>query len=344
MNEYSQSYWMQVPAISGEKNEFPQDSSVVIIGSGLSGASIGYFLQQHGFKNVTLIDYQADHSASYRNAGHILHGTVESMKAMCEIHGREKAKELWDFSIQICDQIGTSIQCLGIDADYRQDGYLVIAISEVEDRECKASVNLLNEMGFQSEYVDTETVRRLGFNNCFGARYERGSAQAHPIKFRNGIINKFLEHGGKYYSNIQVQSLEETSGGVEISTQRGKINADAVVIAANAYSPLFSDFFRSRGLIDPFRGQIITSKPLKHRFQVKYPHSFDHGYEYALVTEDNRLLLGGWRNHSSTGETGTYSLEVNPFIENGLKDPPTLLQYPRTIRVGIQLVWYHGSQ
>ena len=31
-NEYSQSYWMQVAAISGEKNEFPQDSSVVIIG------------------------------------------------------------------------------------------------------------------------------------------------------------------------------------------------------------------------------------------------------------------------------------------------------------------------
>ena len=118
-----------------------------------------------GLSNVTLIDYQHNHSASYRNAGHILHGTVESMKAMCEIHGREKAKELWDFSIQICDQIGTSIH-LGIDADYRQDGDPVIAISEVEGL-CKASVNLLNEMGFQSEYVDTKQSGRFLDNNCF---------------------------------------------------------------------------------------------------------------------------------------------------------------------------------
>jgi gamma-glutamylputrescine oxidase len=318
--KYSNSYWMEAPVRQGDTAAFPERASVVVIGSGLSGVSVGYFLNQRGMEDVVLVDYQPEESASYRNCGHILYGTVESMKAMCEIHGEAKARELWQFSIDICNKVEQTILEHKIDADYRRDGYLVISISDVEDGECRDSVKLLGRMGFQSEYVDARTVRELGFRNCFGARYEAGSAQAHPVKFRNGVLEQFLRTGGKYYSNVQALSLHETPDGVEIITPRGKIHCDAAVIAANAYSPLFSDFFRSRGLIDPFRGQIIASKPLRHEFKVRYPHSFDHGYEYALVSEDNRLILGGWRNHSSTGEVGTYSLEVNPFIEQGLKD------------------------
>lgn len=320
MTDYSKSYWMDVPVVTGDTADFPEKASVVVIGSGLTGASVGHFLNRRGFEDVAIVDYQPEVSASYRNCGHILYGTVESMKAMVDIHGEAKARELWQFSIDICEKMGATVRELGIDADYRREGYLVIANSEVEDGECRDSVSLLNRMGFQSDYVDAGTVRGLGFKNCFGARFESGSAQAHPVKFRNGVIREFLRTGGRYHSDVQVLSVDETPDGVEVRTPRGVIHADAAVIAANAYSPLFSDFFKSRGLIDPFRGQIIASKPLKHDFRVKYPHSFDHGYEYAIVSEDNRLVLGGWRNHSSTGEVGTYSLEVNSYIEQGLKD------------------------
>jgi glycine/D-amino acid oxidase-like deaminating enzyme len=320
MSDFSSSYWMEVPVIIGNTSELPKKASVVVIGSGLSGASVGHFLNRRGFEDVVIVDYKPEESASYRNCGHILYGTVESMKAMVEIHGVAKAKELWQFSIDICDKVETTVQELGFDAEYRRDGYLVTSISEVEDRECRESVELLNSLGFESDYVDANVVRDLGFLNCHGARFEAGSAQAHPVKFRNGVLKEFLRTGGKYYSDVEVLSLNETPDGVEIHTARGVIHADAAVIAANAYSPLFSDFFKSRGLIDPFRGQIITSKPLKHDFKVRYPHSFDHGYEYAIISNDNRLVLGGWRNHSATGEVGTYSLEVNQHIEQGLKN------------------------
>jgi len=318
-DQYSKSYWMEVPLLLGNTTSFPEKASIVVIGSGLSGASVGYFLSEKGFDDVCVVDYQPEQAASYRNCGHILYGTVESMKAMVEIHGKEKARELWKFSTEICDMVETTSQELGIDIGYKRDGYLVISISDVEDQECRDSVKLLNSMGFQSEYVDAETIKRLGFKSCHGARFESGSAQAHPVKFRNGVMDAFLRKGGRYHSDIRVIGLNETSDGVEVHTQRGVIHADAAVIAANAYSPLFSDFFRERGLIDPFRGQIIASKPLKHEFRVKYPHSFDHGYEYALVSDDNRLILGGWRHNSETREMGTYSLDTNPLIENGLK-------------------------
>lgn len=316
---YSHPYWLDVPAIRGEQGALPSGGSVIVIGAGLTGVSVAWWLQQRGFTDVLLIDHQPEVAASFRNAGHILYGTVESMKALVEIHGEQKAKALWSFSIEICEQVKHTVERLGADVDYQQAGYLVISIDEAEDRECRESVRLLNALGFQSDYVDAETVAQLGFRACCGARYERGSAQAHPVKFRNAVLSDWIRQGGRYHSGIEVMGLEETGEGVQVKTVQGDLSCDAVVVAANAYSPLFSDFFRSRRLVEPFRGQIITSKPLPYDFKVRYPHSFDHGYEYSLVTPDNRLLIGGWRNHSSTREVGTYSLEVNPYIEEGLK-------------------------
>src|SRR4029077_15025318 len=123
----------------------------------------GYWLQKQGFSDITLIDYQPKDSASYRNCGHILYGTVESMKAFSEIHGHDKARELWGFSVEICDRVRDTIEELNLDADYRQEGYLVLAISEAEDKECRDSVKLLNSSGFQSDYLPQEKTRQLGF-------------------------------------------------------------------------------------------------------------------------------------------------------------------------------------
>lgn len=313
-------YWLRIPPLVGEKNPPPEKADIVIIGSGLSGVSAASFLQEKGFQNILLVDDEPEKGASFRNAGHILYGTVESMKALSEIHGEDTAREIWEFSIELCHEVRETIRRHHIGCDYKQDGYLVIAVSEVENEECLKSIRLLNRMGFQSEYWDPKTVRELGFKNVFGARFEKGSAQAHPVKFRNALLKIFLERGGKYHSGVKVTNVAADSHSANIITEQGGIAAEACVIAANAYSPLFCDFFRARGLIDPFRGQILTSAPLTQKFAVTYPHSFDHGYEYALLTEDNRLLIGGWRDHSSTKEVGTYSLAVNPYIEQGLKD------------------------
>lgn len=319
MADFTKSYWMEANPVTGEKSK-PKDGGIAVIGSGLSGASTAYWLMENGFGDVTILDFEHEKAATYRNCGHILYGTVESMMALVALHGEETAKEIWQFSIDICHKVRDTVRRLGLDADYRQDGYLVISIDETEDQEIKHSIELLKSMGFDSNYVPKNEVEALGFKNVFGARFEPGSAQAHPVKFRNGLINHVLKQGARYYSGVKVSAVEEEGDFVEVTHQHGVGKYDAVVIAANAYSPLLSRYFAERRLVDPFRGQIITSKPLKHEFKVKIPHSFDHGYEYALVSQDNRLIIGGWRNNTPGGEVGTYDIIPNPMVEQGLQD------------------------
>lgn len=320
MTDFTKSYWMEVPPILGQKSR-PKEGGVLIVGSGLAGVSAAYWLQQNGFEDIVMVDYEPEKSATYRNCGHILYGTVESMMALVALHGEQAARDIWGFSIDLCHQVRETIRELSIDADYKQDGYLVIAIDETEDREIKESISTLTRMGFHSEYVDRQELQKLGFKNVHGARFEKGSAQAHPVKFRNGVLQAALDAGLDYYSNVKVTSIDETSSGVTIQAEgHGELHYDAVVIAANAYSPLLSRFYAEKRLVEPFRGQIITSAPLKHDFKVRYPHSFDHGYEYALVTPDNRLMIGGWRNQVPGNEIGTYDVMPNPSVDAGLAD------------------------
>lgn len=319
MNDWTQSYWMTIPPRTG-KHEAPKDGGIAVIGSGLAGASAAYWLMENGFDDVTIVDFEQEKAATYRNCGHILYGTVESMMALTALHGETTAREIWGYSIDICHEVRDTIKRLNLDADYRQDGYLVVAIDDVEDREIKESIELLRRNGFDSTYIPQAEVEAMGFKNVRGARFEPGSAQAHPVKFRNGLIEEAVRRGARYYSNVNVESVEENGDLVEVKSQHGIHKFDAVVIAANAYSPLLSRFFAERKLVDPFKGQIITSKPLKHQFKVKIPHSFDHGYEYALVSEDNRLIIGGWRNNTPGGEIGTYDVIPNPMVETGLQD------------------------
>jgi glycine/D-amino acid oxidase-like deaminating enzyme len=273
-----------------------------------------------GFEDLTILDFEQEKAATHRNCGHILYGTVESMMALTALHGEETAREIWGYSIDICHEVRETVKRLNLDADYRQDGYLVIAIDQHEDKEIQESIKLLNRNGFDSSYVPKAEVEALGFKSVYGARFEPGSAQAHPVKFRNGLIDNVLRRGVTYHSGVNVSSVEESGEHVEVTSQFGAHKFDAVVLATNAYSPLVSRYFAERKLVDPFKGQIITSKPLKHNFKVKFPHSFDHGYEYALVSEDNRLIIGGWRNNVPSGEIGTYDIIPNPAVDIGLKE------------------------
>lgn len=320
MDQVTPSYWQREPLLRGEQSR-PRSGGIAIIGAGISGASVAYWLAQRGLDELTLIDFEPERAATLRNCGHILYGTVESMHAMVQIHGPEVAKEIWAFSIEACHAVRDTMATLGVDCDYRQDGYLVIAIDAAEEREIQHSVQLLESMGFASSYRSEAELRALGFRHTYGGRYEPGSAQAHPVKFRNALISSALGQGVRYHSGWQVTAVEDQGHQVVVRFADGSLaHYEAAVICANAYSPLLSAYFANKRLIEPFRGQIITSKPLRQRLPVSYPHSFDHGYIYALATPDQRLMIGGWRNHTPHGEVGTYDLTPNPQVEAGLRE------------------------
>jgi glycine/D-amino acid oxidase-like deaminating enzyme len=229
MSGFSHPYWLETPSLKGSK-EKPRDAEIVIIGSGLSGVSTAYWLQEKGYTDLLLVDFEPDTAATFRNCGHILYGTVESMQALVALHGEEVARKLWTLSIDVCHEVRETIKRHQIEAHYRQDGYLVIAIDESEDREIQLSIELLNKNGFGSHYVSRQELEKKGFRKVHGGRFEPGSAQAHPTLFRNGLLEVCLKRGLRYHSGVKVTAVEEQGEKVRLRTEAwGDIFGDAIV-------------------------------------------------------------------------------------------------------------------
>ena len=135
---------------------------------GISGVSTAYFLQQQGYKDVKLLDFEPEKAASFRNCGHILHGPVESIKALTELYSHEIAEKIWAHSIELCRQMEATIQRCQIPCEYQKNGYLVMAIDEAELREISQSVDILNGMGFDNELLSQSELESRGFKNVLG--------------------------------------------------------------------------------------------------------------------------------------------------------------------------------
>lgn len=322
MDNQTKSYWLETALIQGKQTTPEHDKeSICVIGSGVTGVSCAYYLLKEGF-HVTLVDHEPNRAASFRNASHVLYGTVESYQALSAFHGRQTAKDLWSLSIDVCHRVRNLVNEHDLDVDYKQDGYLVMAVDDVENSEVRESIRLLNEDGFQSDYVCQADLEEMGFRNVTGARFESGSAQVHPVKFRNELLKQALSMGLKYHTGVFVENIEEEQEAAALYI-KGESNPRlfmAAVIATNAYSPLLSRFFQEQKLLEPFAGQIIVSSPMKNPINISYPHSFNRGYEYAVRTQDGRLLIGGWRDNVAGNEIGSYDLKPLEEVNQGLKD------------------------
>ncbi|MBC62231.1 MAG: hypothetical protein CMP11_07210 [Zetaproteobacteria bacterium] len=318
-DQISPSFWMKEKILTAKKKSI-EDNNILIIGSGISGVSCAFsLLNKNSQMGISIVDYEVEKSASFRNCGHVLLGSAESPKALLSLHGKEVTKTIWQFSHDACVKLKETIKQHNISCDFKNNGYLVMAIDESESCEIKSSLEILSEIGFPGEFYDHDQVAKLGFKKILAARYDPYSCQVHPVKLRNGLLNFILENENiTYSSGVKVLDLEASVDGVKVITDQGTRFFDAVIVACNAYTPFISRSLEAKELVVPFKGQIMTSQPLKHPFQVTYPHSFDHGYMYALVTGDNRLMIGGWRNHIEGGELGQYGLAPNPILESGL--------------------------
>lgn len=317
------SYWLETPLVTGRP--FAEESSAVkgeilVIGSGLAGVSTAYWLMKAGMTDVVLVDHIPEQAASFRNCGHLLPGTVESLAALVKLKGKAVAEAIWRYSVAACEQVTQTAKELSIDCELRRNGYLTIALEGSQMAEIHESTALLNSLGYRNEVWQPEQLAEVGIAAGLGARFEPEASSMNPVKFRNGLLDWCLAKGLRYFSGVEVSRVEQVSDGVELGTACGRqLSGDFAVVAANAYAQNMLPSVKARQLAVPFRGQILVSEPLPEGFPLaEIPHSYNHGYEYALRTVGNRLIIGGWRDKIPGMERGDYSLEPNPVITEGL--------------------------
>ena len=136
--------------------DFPHNVTydIVVIGAGLLGIAVAYYLKMMGCGRLLVLEKEfIGYAASGRNAGFILSGMSEPYSRLVVGMGAQGARDLMAATLENHELIAEAVFDRNIECGYQRSGSFRLATSEVEKRELGESADLLQRDGFAAEYV-----------------------------------------------------------------------------------------------------------------------------------------------------------------------------------------------
>jgi gamma-glutamylputrescine oxidase len=276
-------------------------TEVCVIGLGGSGLSCIQELLERG-KHVVGIDAgTVAGGAAGRNGGFLMAGLALSHHEAIENLGRERAKKLYDMSLeQLC-----YIQAATPEA-VRQVGSLRIAYDEQEFEDCEAQHAAMRADGLSLERYEGAEGRGLFFPH---------DAAFQPLLRCRLLAKQVMKRGATLFENTPALDFQGTT----VFTPHGRIEAKTVVVAVDGrlehLLPELSPRVRTARL------QMLGTAPTN---EVSIPRPVYHrwGYEYWQQLANGSVALGGFRDHFKEREwtsENTPSSEIQELLEKFLR-------------------------
>jgi len=303
------SYWHDTAPLFGGAAQGPVEGhyDVAIVGGGFTGLAAARQLAKAGTRAVVLEAEHVGWGASGRNGGHLNNGLAHSYLAAKAELGKERAIALYRAYDDSIDSIEALIAEDGIDCNFRRAGKLKLA-SKPRHFEALAR----NYEAIHAE-VDPDTVLlssgdlKAEIGSPFhGAMLSKKSAMMHMGRYAKGLAESVVRHGGTIFENAAVTEWRHAGGKHSLTTARGNVGADNVLIATGAYTTANFGYFRRR--IIPVGSFLIATRPLtRAEIAATMPGNRTcvttmHVGNYFRLSADDRLLFGGRARFSAVSD------------------------------------------
>ena len=293
------SFWLDDLVESAKDDLIPRptlkgdiDVDVAIIGGGLTGLWSAYYLLKSspGLRVAILEKHIAGYGASGRNGGWCSALFPSSVSTLERRHGLNAALAMRRAMIDTVSEVGRAAAVEGIDCDFVQGGTLLFARSKPQLGRAKAEVAEAKHYGV--DHVEW-TEERTSPTNTLATLLEPACARLHPAKLVRGLAKVVESLGATIYEETEVLSWEPRT----VSTHRGTVTAETIVIATEGFGASFAQTHRR---ILPLYSLMIATEPLPD--SVWDAIGIDHGntfsdFRHLLIygqrTADNRFAFGG---------------------------------------------------
>jgi glycine/D-amino acid oxidase-like deaminating enzyme len=296
------SFWMTTrtyepgPALEGDR-----EIDVAIVGGGFTGLSAAHHLKaaDPGLRVAVLEGEVIGFGASGRNGGFsmTLFGLTLSITALR--FGKQQAREAHLYMERAVDTTRDLIREVDIDCDYEHPGFLRVATSSRYRDRLLHEVELAHALGLEGiEWLDRDqTHGEVASPLYLGAWWEPRCGLLNPAKLAWGWRDVIAAEGVEVHERTPVTEIARTQGKISLTTPTGRVLADRVVLATNAYSHLIPQLARKQVpawthivLTEPIDDAVLAEIGWRRRQGIEDARNLVH---YYRLTADNRLLMGG---------------------------------------------------
>ncbi|KAL9600136.1 MAG: hypothetical protein Q9219_003392 [cf. Caloplaca sp. 3 TL-2023] len=308
------SYWQDPPhwlATHRTTDNLPSSASTIIIGSGITGASIAYhLLAQEATSSVLMLEARtACSGATGRNGGHTKAASYRAFLDNVRDQGEEEAAKIVRFEYHCMKAVHLlakehQLECDSWEGDtvdiiYDQGQWIRAHRAIGEMKRILGDVDPAVQYRF---YNASETKEKFLVDGAVGAvSYQAGSISAY--KFVTGMLEIALGKGLNLQTGTAVLSIRRSDTDQHcfvVETPRGSIRAEKVIMATNGYTSYL--YPPARGIIVPLRGTVAAQRPgsglPKEGLKTTYSFIYGNGYEYMISrpagsTFAGDIIIGG---------------------------------------------------
>lgn len=291
-------------------------TETLVIGGGLVGAAVTYYLSKKG-RDVTLVERgQLNRQSSGQNAGS-LHFQLEYRMIAFWEELQNELSQLIPFS-KASEAVWRGLEEeLQMDLEVVQHGGLMVAETPEEWQLLKKKFELEKRLGLNTELLsksETHEIAPYLSDKIVGAAYCPDEGHANPREVTPAFVKRAIGNGAKVHVETPVESIEKLNGKWYVQVNAGDvIIADNLVIASGAWT---AEVGRMLGIHLP-----VYPVPLLMNVTEQAPPFLPHMVQHVgqrltmkQVRDGNILIGGGWQSYFQKG-AGKIRFDMSPVID-----------------------------
>jgi sarcosine oxidase subunit beta len=274
------------------KRFLPDKAEVVIIGGGIIGASIAYYLVKKGVEDVLLLERG-------------IMGEGSTAKCVGGIRTQFSTEINIKFSLLSQMVFQGFKDEFGVNPEFRQIGYLFLAAKDRQWKVLEANTHLMEGLSLQVDLLDPGEIQSrwpfLRVDDLIGGAYTAHDGYAGPHEVLAGFKRTAGRLGAIFREGIEVIGIDVERGkirGVRTSTGE-QVKTQIVVNAAGPYAARVAALAGLDLPVRPLRRQIFFTDPFED-LPATFPLVIDLEHGWYMRREGKGLLLAGPQDSKSS--------------------------------------------
>jgi glycine cleavage system aminomethyltransferase T/glycine/D-amino acid oxidase-like deaminating enzyme len=275
---------------------------VVVIGGGVGGCAILYWLTRLGWQDVVLVERaELTSGSTFHSAGLVgqLRGSLSLTKMMMN-------------SVELYRTLGDEV---GHETGWREVGSLRLASSEERMEELQRQSGWAKTFGLPLELISAQEAQRLfppmSIGGVLGAAYLPTDGYIDPSQLTFALAAGARRGGADIHASTRVTAITTLNGRVTgVVTDKGEIVAEVVVNAGGMFAQELGALAGVNVPIVPMAHEYLITKP--SGLPNDMPTMRDPSLLVYFRPESGGLIMGGYERHPAP-----WSLDGIPPDFNG---------------------------
>ena len=277
-------------------------SRAVVIGGGVGGASILYWLARLGWKDVVLVERARVTSGS----------TFHSAGLVGQLRGSLSLTRMMMNSVDLYRALKDEV---GLETGWHEVGSLRLASSQERMEELTRQAAWAKTFGLPLELISPHEAQRMfppmTTDGVLGAAYLPTDGYIDPSQLTFALVEGARRNGAEVCEETRVTGIETEDAGVRlVKTDKGDIATELVVNAGGMFAPEIGRMAGVNVPLIPFAHEYLITRP--SGLPLDMPTMRDPSLLVYYRPESGGLIMGGYER-----EPAPWGLDGIPADFNG---------------------------